>query len=203
MYKTIIFDVDGTLIDTEQAILCSLQKLLKDYGRHYELDELKFSFGLPGEVTLAKLGIQNTAQALLGWNTYMRDFYHTVRIFSGITELLKLLEQKHIQTGVVTSKTREEFENDFVPFGLTKYLSYIICANDTKKHKPHPEPILKFLEVSGETPQNAIYIGDTPYDQQCAQQAGIDFGLAMWGNKNPVAAATYKLEKPESLLALL
>lgn len=109
-----------------------------------------------------------------------------------------------IVTGVVTSKTKKEFQDDFVPFGLTPYLPYVICADDTERHKPHPEPILKFLELSGAKAETSIYIGDTIYDYECARDAGVDFGLALWGCNQPDAIpAKYKFKNPEEIVNLL
>jgi phosphoglycolate phosphatase-like HAD superfamily hydrolase len=104
----------------------------------------------------------------------------------------------------VTSKTNEELINDFMPFGLSSYLTHTVCADDTVRHKPHPEPLLKFLEISGADPKKSIYIGDTIYDYECARDAGIDFGLALWGCKNHEnIQAKYKFERPQDILGFL
>ncbi|OPH57860.1 HAD family hydrolase [Paenibacillus ferrarius] len=205
MYNTIIFDVDGTLIDTEKAVLGSLQKMLKaDYNRDIELDSLTFVLGIPGAISLPKLGIHDIRRANDRWNYFMKDFSSSIEVFSGIIELLNTLDQRNTIQGIVTSKTAEELTNDFVPFGLMNYLKYIVCADDTEKHKPNPEPLMKFLEISGAEPTKSIYIGDTIYDYECARDAGIDFGLALWGCKNHEKInAKYKFENPQDLIKLL
>lgn len=204
MYNTIIFDVDGTIIDTEKAVLSSLQKLLMtDYNLHYECKDLHFALGIPGADALKQMGILDVEQACERWNHFMKEYFHTVAIFEGMTMVLKALSEQNIKTGIVTSKTKEELLNDFVPFGLMNYLSYAICADDTVEHKPTPEPILKFLEFANVCPDQAVYIGDTRYDMECAQAAGVDFALALWGSKNPALEAKYKLDHPKSILRLL
>ncbi|MBP1964161.1 HAD family hydrolase [Paenibacillus aceris] len=205
MYSTIIFDVDGTLIDTEEAVLGSLQKLLKtDYNKEVDLSELIFVLGIPGTVSLPKLGIDNIDKANERWNFFMKDFYHSIHVFNGINNLMDTLKNKGIVQGIVTSKTKEELQDDFVPFGLMKYLTYIVCADDTNKHKPNPEPILKFLENSKAEPSSSIYIGDTIYDSECARDSGVDFGLALWGCKNHEnIPAKYKFETPLDILKIL
>jgi HAD superfamily hydrolase (TIGR01549 family) len=203
MYKTVIFDVDGTIIDTEQAVLSSLQKMLKnDYGKHYECEELHFVLGIPGAQSLPKLGIPDVVRAGEMWNCYMKDYYDSIKVYEGMSNVLESLVKNQIITGIVTSKTREELMHDFVPFGLMQYLSFIVCADDTKEHKPKPEPILKFLEMSKADPKSSIYIGDTVYDFQCASSAGIDFALALWGSKTPEVMANYKIEQPAGILQL-
>ncbi|MCM3634762.1 HAD family hydrolase [Paenibacillus camelliae] len=202
MYKTIIFDVDGTLINTEDAVLGSLQKLLKiDYNKDIERSKLSFVLGIPGSDSLPKLGIDNIDKANERWNFFMKDFYHLIHVYNEINNLLDTLMIKGVNQGIVTSKTTQELKDDFVPFGLMKYLSYIVCADDTKKHKPNPEPLLKFLEISKAEPSSSIYIGDTIYDYECARDAGVDFGLALWGCKNHEnIPAKYKFEKPLDIL---
>jgi phosphoglycolate phosphatase-like HAD superfamily hydrolase len=205
LYNTVIFDVDGTLIDTERALIGSLQKLLMEYhDKEYQEQDLSFVLGVPGTVSLLKLGIKNADEANAKWNLYMKDLYHTVRVFDHIKSTLGKLKSSGAVTGIVTSKTRQELINDFVPFGLSDYLGHSVCADDTKKHKPSPEPLLKFLEITGVAPETSIYIGDTIYDMQCAADAGVDFGLALWGAKEAHRInAKYKLSNPYEVLNLI
>lgn len=205
MYNTVIFDVDGTLIDTERAVLGSLQKMLKtDYDRVTEIQDLTFVLGIPGSTALPQLGIKDIHKGNERWNFFMKDFFSSIEVFSGISDVLDTLKRRNIVQGIVTSKTTEELINDFIPFGLMSYLTHTVCANDTEKHKPNPEPILKFLEISGADPETSIYIGDTIYDYECARDAGVDFGLALWGCKNHEhIQAKYKFEKPQDLMKLL
>jgi HAD superfamily hydrolase (TIGR01549 family) len=205
VYRTIIFDVDGTLIDTEKAVLGSLQKMLKeDYGKLIPLEDLSFVLGIPGSRSLPQLEITDIERANERWNYFMKDFFHSIGVFDGMKEVLKTLNDRNLVQGIVTSKTNEEITSDFEPFGLSGYMTYMVCADDTEKHKPHPDPLLKFLEISGTDPQTSIYIGDTVYDYECARDAGIDFGLALWGCKHTEGIyATYNFEKPRDLLRIL
>ncbi|MOA10390.1 Phosphoglycolate phosphatase [compost metagenome] len=134
----------------------------------------------------------------------MHDDRHTIHVYEGIRQLISVLREQSILTGVVTSKTKQEYHDDFVPFGLVHDLPYVVCADDTKQHKPHPDPLLKFLEISGAQAHSSIYIGDTVYDYECAREAGVDFGLAMWGCKQPESIpAKYKFEHPKDVLECL
>ena len=205
MYNYIIFDVDGTLLDTEIAVLSSLQKLVsEELNKNYSFEELKFALGIPGEVALNKLGITNILECSEKWNVYLKEYFHHVKIFDDIKESLVKLNEMGVFIGIVTSKTKEEFLNDFVPFGLTDYFKLVVCADDTEKHKPNPEPLLKFIELSEVDKSETIYIGDTKYDLDCALGAGIDFALALWGAKSSIGIdANYILENPKQILELV
>ena len=205
MYNCIIFDIDGTLLDTETAVLSSLQKLVsEELNKNLSFDELRFALGIPGEVTLNKLGITNVLDCNVKWNKYLKEYFHDVKVFDGIKDTLIKLNEIGILTGIVTSKTKEEFSNDFAPFGLNNYFKLVVCADDTEKHKPDPEPILKFIELSDADKSKTIYIGDTKYDMDCAFGADIDFALALWGAKSSTGInANYILENPKQILELL
>ena len=105
--------------------------------------------------------------------------------------------------GIVTSKTREEFTHDFCPFGISHYFKTIICADDTQEHKPNAAPILKYVELSKTDHRKVLYIGDSKYDSKCAENAGIDFALAVWGSHNKHIKADYFLERPADLLSAI
>lgn len=204
MYKYLIFDIDGTIIDTEKAVIGSLQKLLKvETGMDYPADELSFVLGIPGSVALKRFNIADIDKACLKWNEYLKEFYNSIRVFPDLEELIKHLHDLKIKTGIVTSKTKQELLDDFYPFGLHDYFDYIVCADDTIRHKPDPEPILKCLELAQASPAETIYIGDTSYDMQSAHHAGVDFALALWGTKNPNLNAKIKLSHPKELLDIV
>lgn len=202
MYQCIIFDVDGTLIDTEISVKKSLQKVLsEETQKEYSLADLDFILGIPGHIALEKIGIKNIQEANRRWNEYMTDYKNQVTVFDGIEKILQELKDKSIKTGIVTSKTRNELRDDFIPFGLMKYLDFYVCADDTINHKPNPDPILKFLEISGISADQAIYIGDTIYDYKAANAANVKFALALWGAKDSDGFGnSIQIEKPENIM---
>ncbi|MBP2660189.1 MAG: HAD-superfamily hydrolase, subfamily variant 1 [Firmicutes bacterium] len=204
MYKYLIFDIDGTIIDTEKAVIGSLQKLLKvETGMDYPADELSFVLGIPGSVALKQFNIADIDKACLKWNEYLKEFDNSIRVFPDLEVIIKHLHDLKIKTGIVTSKTKQELLDDFYPFGLHDYFDYIVCADDTIRHKPDPEPILKCLELAQASPAETIYIGDTSYDMQSAHHAGVDFALALWGTKDSNLNAKIKLSHPKELLDIV
>ena len=130
-YKHIVFDIDGTLIDTEYAVLHSLQETIKELsGRKIPCSELRFALGITGTDALKKLEIKDTSYAIELWDKNMRNYTNTIKVFDGIIELLKNLLSLDYKMGIVTSKTREEFTHDFCPFGISHYFKTIICAGE-------------------------------------------------------------------------
>ncbi len=197
-YNHIVFDIDGTLIDTEYAVLHSLQETIRVLsGREIPCSELKFALGITGIDALKKLEIKDISYAIELWNQNMCKYTDTIKVFDGIPGLLKNLLRLDCEMGIVTSKTREEFTHDFCQFGISHYFKTIICADDTQEHKPNAAPLLKYVELSKTDPKKVLYIGDSKYDSKCAENAGIDFALAVWGSHNKHIKANYFLERPE------
>ena len=197
-YTHIVFDIDGTLIDTESAVLCSLKDVVSEILKiDIATDELRFALGIPSDDALRKLGIDDLAYGNLLWQKFFFQYSDNVKVFNDIHEVLDKLTRQSCVLGILTSRTKAEYRNDFVPFGLADYFNFIVCADDTVHHKPHSEPMAKFLELSNADARKVLYIGDTVYDLECAQGVNVDFALALWGCKNPEGInANYLLSNP-------
>ncbi len=204
MYKHIVFDVDGTLINTEYAVLHSLLDTLKEVqNKNYKIEELEFVLGITGEAAIKQLGITtNITETVDLWNNHLNSYKNSVCVFDGIKDLLQKLSPDY-KLGIVTSKTKAEFDEEVTHFGLNKYFGIIICADDTKKNKPNPEPLLKYMELAKVKPEETLYIGDSIYDMQCAKSSGVDFAFAKWGNRRQNIEAKYALLNPLGLLNYL
>ena len=119
-------------------------------------------------------------------------------------------EETGIETGVVTSRSHFEFEYDKYLHEMVPYLGHIVCAEDTPHHKPHPEPLLRCIDLasaaSGDTiiPEEVIFFGDTDHDFACARDAGCDFALADWKNRGwQDIPARYKFSGADEMEAIL
>ncbi len=184
MKKHFIFDVDGTLVDSQESVLSSMQEMLKQQtGRWMEREELLFTLGIPGADALRLLHvpeekIEAAMEQWLGLTPKYRDLIH---VFPGIWETLTQLRRRGCHLGIVTSRTRAEYEEDVAHFGLSDWFDTIVCADDTRGHKPQGDPVREYLRRMGADPGEAVYIGDTVYDMQCAADAGVEGALALWG----------------------
>lgn len=200
MYTTFIFDLDGTIIDSEQIGLKALQNTLRAQGIEKEIGELRFALGIPGLRTLEILNIADIPTTLESWAAREKPFMKNVPIFPDMLEVITQLPKK----GIVTSQTREELQSGFYHLGIEHHFQAIVSADDTIKHKPNPDPLEFGLHLMGCRPEETIYIGDSIYDLRCANAAGVDFGLALWGAKSrsEFEHAQYIFEKPKDILTL-
>lgn len=208
MTKTILFDVDGTLVDTEKTIIKSWQKTLKDtLNIEPPAEELFYVLGIPGTKAVQKYSTnpQQSQELLKLWEHNDHQMFHYSKLFSGIETMLQQLIDKGIKLGVVTSRTNKEMQIVLDKFDLEKYFTTFITASKTKLHKPNPEPILKAIETLKIDSTDTLYIGDSIYDFQCARNAQVEFALAGWGAKdNPeFSKVDYLLKQPTDLVKLV
>lgn len=205
MFKYVVFDVDGTMIDTEKEVISAYQKVIfQEFGRYFTNEELLKGYGAPTPKTLERYGFTNIEKAEQDYYGYLFEGYGRCTAFAGILELLDTLKDKNIPIGVVTSRCGFEIQKDPCLQSFIHKFDAVVCADDTVLHKPNGEPLLKAMEILGATADETLYIGDTGFDGQCAKNAGAKYALAVWGSKNAnKIEADYYLNTPADLLDIL
>lgn len=179
-YSHLIFDWDGTLIDTDTPIAQAESAILEKHGIHRTPEQMKPYVGIPTFDTFARFGIHASPELWDEWQEeYQRVARHAV-LFPDVAETLKKLSGDGVALGMISSRRREEFHQLFDGFGLSDLFDVDVFSSDTEKHKPDAEPMLRYLEKTGATPGDCIYIGDMPTDVQCAAAAGVDTALMEW-----------------------
>ena len=175
--KIILFDLDGTLIDSTEAILESFAKAYAKCGGEVPVDEsIKSLVGLPLELMFVKLGVDEAK--VMEYVTAYKEHYRTIHtqktvLLPHVEEALKLAHEC-ARLGVVTTKTGQYSRELLEHFGIMKYFDVLIGSEDVTNLKPHPEPIFKALDTLNYTNETIIYmIGDTISDLLAAKEAQI------------------------------
>lgn len=144
MFSTILFDIDGTIIDTESVIIASLQEALSQVtGRQYAHNDLRFTLGIPSQEALAQLNLpaDQTAAVKALWPKLLATKQRQVTVFATMRRTLAHLQHRGVKLGIITSKSNSELENEFTWFGLNEYFDVIITADAGVAPKPAPDPI--------------------------------------------------------------
>lgn len=180
-YKHIVFDVDGTLVDTEDTTIGSLQDaLLILTGKKPSREELHFALGITGEDVLRRLGL-DVETGMQVWLAQLTHYEGCNCLYPGIEQLLRTLQQQGCRLGVATSRTHLLYDAEIPGLGIAGYFGEVICAEDSQTHKPEAGPLEAYMQRTGAAPEEVLYIGDSVYDMLCAQNAGTGFLLAGWG----------------------
>ena len=146
-YKAIIYDIDGTLLNTLNMNMYPLMKIIKEEtGEDWTFEQvLKFA-PYPGMKVMDELGVKDKEKTYARWVQYVNDYEDGATLFEGFEEVLEKFKEKGLQQAIVSSKLREQYEIDVVSKGIDRYMSAVILEDDTTHHKPHPEPLLKCIE---------------------------------------------------------
>lgn len=205
-YTHVIFDIDGTLTDTEMPALVSLADVIRAHkGEDVAPEDLKFALGIPGVEAFRRIGFEEEhfAEYMAEWERGLRAFNDQIDVFPGGRELIAALDAAGVKLGIATSKTRDQYDKDFARFDVAARFPVSITADDSQTHKPTAGPLLRYMELTGAKREEMLYVGDSIYDSQCAMNAGVDFALAVWGAPDKNTPAMYRPETPMDLLAMI
>ena len=183
MINTVLFDFDGTLVNTNDVIIASWQHTYMYYlGREESLEKITACFGEPLLLTMERefpeVDPRESAEVYRNFQKENAD--ELVKIFPGIKELLESLKTDGFRMGVVIYRTRESAQRYMDMFGIGDYFEEMVSCDDTDIHKPNPEPILLCLKKMGITAEEALMVGDSPFDIKCANNAGVKSVLVGW-----------------------
>ena len=180
---TVIFDFDGTVMDTNNVILNSWQHTFRTLENREEKPETIIkTFGEPLELTMKNFFPDVPVEESIAiYRSYHYDnFGKLISVFPGMKELIRELKDKNYKLGLVTSRLRKTTMQGLEAYDLLPYFEVIVTADDTTKHKPDPEPLNIALEKLGAAPENSVMVGDTMFDILCARNAGVKSVLVSW-----------------------
>lgn len=184
-YKLYLFDLDGTLLDSDKMIIETFRELYKIYRPDFHPDDshiLQFSGPQIRESLAKEFPNEDLEKMLSEYKNRSKKFYiKYVRLFPGARELIETLNSKGIKYGIITNKHRYATVYTYELLDLKKFNIYSVCADDVENLKPNPEGIyraMKDFDVSDK--KDVIYIGDGLFDYLTAKNAGVDFGFVSW-----------------------
>ncbi len=180
-YKGLLFDLDGTLLDTTDLILKSFQHTIRTHNGHdADLELVKSTFGQPLIEALALMGSDPEAM-IKTYRDYNKQYHDELaRVFAGTAEVIRTLYGRGIKLAVVTSKIRAISVRGLRLFDLDKYFPVVIGHEDCQHHKPHPEPVLRALDGLGLAAGDCLMVGDSPVDILSAKAAGVKTAAVRW-----------------------
>lgn len=184
-YQYVLFDLDGTLIDTNNLILTSFMYTLeKFYPGKYTREDLIPHMGKPLYDQMELFGPDRSEELVQVYREHNERVHdELVEEFPNVLDTIEQLAKMGIKMGIVTTKQRKTAEMGLRLFGLDKYMDAFISYQDTENHKPHPEPVHKAMQALGADPARTLMVGDSQYDIQAGQNAGIASAGVAWSMK--------------------
>lgn len=204
-YDAIIYDIDGTLLDTIAMNMYPLMQIIEEeLGVKKTFDEVKHCFCMTGKQTLEHFGIDYET-AYPRWVQYVNEYEKGAVPFEGIVETLKQIKVLGLMQAAVSAKTRAQYEIDMKVENMYQYMDETVLFEDTTKHKPDPEPLLECISRLGLDKNRVAYVGDALSDGLAAQAAGVDFIWAKWAGIEieNMPKAKYILNSPLELVEIL
>jgi pyrophosphatase PpaX len=208
---TILFDLDGTLIDSVELILRSKQHAFESRGLTAPSDaEWLRWLGTPLRNTFTRFADSpdEVDRFVAAYREFQLEHHdRLLRPYEGAAEAVAALRSAGHPIGIVTSKSVELSERGLARVDLLDYVDTIVGADSTQRHKPDPEPVRVALERLGTPPDRAFFVGDSVHDMRAGNAAGVATVAALWGpftrEELAPSAPRHYLERVADLPALV
>jgi len=207
--RAVLFDLDGTLIDSIGLILASFRySTERVLGTALPDEVLLKDVGMPLAAQMADISPSHAEELVRVYREHNQVHHDSmVREYPGTKETLSALKQAGYPVGVVTSKLNAGAQRGLALFGLDEYIDFIVGADDVSIHKPDPFPLFRAADILGVPLAECAYIGDSPHDMAAAVAGGAVSIAALWGpfERGVVLGPgpDYALETISDLLRLL
>ena len=209
--RTVLFDLDGTLIDSVRLILDSYHHALSTHGLPPRTDE-EWLAGVGTPLATQFATWRDTAGMLDALVSTYREYnlkHHDrmVTVYPGVADVVRVLRDEGCSTGLVTSKNRTGAVRGLALAQLEPLMDVLVCADEVDNPKPHPEPVEKAVRLLGADVASTIYVGDSIHDMRSGRAAGVRTAAVLWGpfgrGHLEEAAPDFWLEKPDDLLGVV
>jgi pyrophosphatase PpaX len=204
-FPTVLFDLDGTLIDSGAIILASFKHATKTVLRR-EVPEAELAARVGGSSIYDQMRAIDEGQVdelVRVYRAHNEPLHDQLEAFEGMEHVLARLKGEGRRLGIVTAKRRKTLELAFAVLPLERYFDAVVTSDLTQKHKPDPAPVLAALDLLDAEPSEAAFVGDSPFDISAGKAAGVFTVAVGWGKIHPVEAlgeADALVKTPEQLL---
>ena len=197
----VLFDLDGTLIDTIELLLSSVRHAFQGRaGRVPTEAEWISGIGTPLVTQLRPYAAtdEELEELVEGYRSYQREHHDQLtRCYDGVLDVVTTLREQGHPLAVVTSKGDEIARRSLDHVGLTPFMDTVVGCDSCTRHKPDPEPVCVALSRLGYRPEEALFLGDSPHDIASGNAAGVITVAALWG---PFTRATLEAAAPDYYL---
>jgi pyrophosphatase PpaX len=182
-FPVVLFDLDGTLVDSGPIILASYKHATRTVlDLDVPDDELMALVGGPGlHEQMARFSMARADELVRVYRAHNEPLHAGLLAFPGVEGALRALRAEGHRLGVVTAKRRPTVQLAFETVRIGDVYDVVVGSDDTERHKPFPDPILRALELLGASAAEAAYVGDSPYDIEAARAAGVHAVWVSWG----------------------
>jgi pyrophosphatase PpaX len=199
-FPVVLFDLDGTVIDSGAIILASMRHAAKEVlGTEVPDEELMAAVGGPGlEEQMRALAPDRVDELVTVYRAHNEPLHDELVCCTGIEDVLVELKEEGRRLGIVTAKRRQTVELAFARLPIEHLFETVVGGDETERHKPDPAPLQLALERLGAEPAHAAYVGDAPFDIKAAKAAGLYAIGVTWGGIH--ARELLEAEEPDVLV---
>ncbi len=200
-FPVVLFDFDGTVIDSGAIIIASMRHATKTVlGRDIPDEELGRAVGGSGLLEQMRLLDPDRVDELVtSYRAHNEPLHAELAECQGMTDVLTTLKEQGRRLGVVTAKRQETVRLAFSYLPLEQFFDVVVGSDDTELHKPDPAPLVHALGLLGATRDDAVYIGDSPFDIRAAKGAGMHSIAVTWGGIHP--RERLEAEEPDAVVS--
>lgn len=181
----ILFDLDGTLLDTIELLVGSMQHAFAEHtGRRPTTEEWIAGIGTPLRTQLRQfVDSEEDVELVVDRYRHYQQTHHDrlMRCYDDVIHTLETLHSRGHPLGVVTSKMNDLMNRGLEHVGIAHLITAAVGCDSCARHKPDPEPVHVALELLGYEPHEALFVGDSPHDMKSGRAAGVTTVAALWG----------------------
>lgn len=206
MYQAVVFDIDGTVVDSHFLMNAARDAYLDIRGTNLPEEIFWVLYGSPVKDHQQIMGLSNEEYAHFNecFQLHLPKYIGQQRIYDGIKETMQALKKMGMILAINTSRTKQATldASRSMEWDFAAYCDYIMSSDQVRRPKPAPDSLFLLCEMACVYPQEVLFIGDTDFDSICASRAGADFALATWGAAE-LHPAKYYPSKPTDLIDIV